>query len=275
MKTTLRIPKTILFPVDLSPHSASAASVVSDLARQFQSRVALLYVLEPLTHPFEMFSEGMRETRSRTEIARAKVEEFAKRELKGIPCDLRVEEGNPAGVIDRVSGETDADLICMPTRGHGPFRRFLLGSVTAKVLNDVKVPVLTGAHLDRPLRADGLRLGQLICAFSLDDRGKAALEGALLLCQIYEPAFTVVHAIERQNTYSAADVESSIKDIVGARTAKIVIEPAEPARLVSKVAAESDADLVVIGRSTPGPLGRLRTQSYAIIRESPCAVLSI
>ena len=35
----------------------------------------------------------------------------------------------------------------MPTHGYGVFRRFLLGSVTSKVLHDLGCPVLTGAHL--------------------------------------------------------------------------------------------------------------------------------
>jgi hypothetical protein len=36
------------------------------------------------------------------------------------------------------------------------------------------------------------------------------------------------------------------------------------------------ADVVIIGRGhVKEPLGRLRTNSYAIIRESPCPVISV
>jgi hypothetical protein len=50
----------------------------------------------------------------------------------------------------------------------------------------------------------------------------------------------------------------------------------EVADTVSHVAAGIEADLLVIGRNPdPGKLGRLRTDAYAIIRQSPCPVISV
>jgi nucleotide-binding universal stress UspA family protein len=42
-----------------------------------------------------------------------------------------------------------ADLIMMPTHGVGPFRSFLVGSATAKVLHDATCPVWTAAHAEQ------------------------------------------------------------------------------------------------------------------------------
>ena len=48
------------------------------------------------------------------------------------------------------------------------------------------------------------------------------------------------------------------------------------ATLVRNVALRKRADLVVIGRGClHDGLGRLRSNAYAIIRESPCPVLSV
>ncbi len=66
--------------------------------------------------------------------------------------------------------------------------------------------------------------------------------------------------------------DAGITDLAGM---KLIAEHGQPAKVVRKAAEDSGADLVVIGRSSPGPLGRLRTNSYSIIRESPCAVLSV
>ena len=51
----------------------------------------------------------------------------------------------------------------MPTRGLGNFRRFLLGSVTEKVLHDVNCALLSGAHESDPAEiARGFR--SIACA---------------------------------------------------------------------------------------------------------------
>jgi nucleotide-binding universal stress UspA family protein len=57
--------------------------------------------------------------------------------------------------------------------------------------------------------------------------------------------------------------------------ATLIVESGEIARVVDAAARTTGADLLVIGRSRQHGLGRLRTHSYAIIRESPCPVLSI
>ena len=56
----------------------------------------------------------------------------------------------------------------------------------------------------------------------------------------------------------------------------IVIEPGDPHKVVSQVAADLKSGVVVIGRGVSSDLlGRLRAQAYEIIRRSPCPVLSV
>jgi nucleotide-binding universal stress UspA family protein len=58
--------------------------------------------------------------------------------------------------------------------------------------------------------------------------------------------------------------------------AALVVERGEPAHVISAVASRTNADLVVIARgSAAGVFGRLRTNAYAIIRQSPCPVASV
>jgi nucleotide-binding universal stress UspA family protein len=46
--------------------------------------------------------------------------------------------------------------------------------------------------------------------------------------------------------------------------------------VASRAAQAHNADLLVIGRgSAAGLFGRLRTNAYAIIRQSPCPVVSV
>ena len=58
--------------------------------------------------------------------------------------------------------------------------------------------------------------------------------------------------------------------------AEIAVEGGDPPRVICQVAAANHADLLVIGRgSAAGLFGRLRTNAYAIIRQSPCPVVSV
>lgn len=58
--------------------------------------------------------------------------------------------------------------------------------------------------------------------------------------------------------------------------AQLVVEPGEPAQVIAAAAQRIGADVVVIGRgSAGGAIGRLRANAYAIIRQSPCPVVSV
>jgi nucleotide-binding universal stress UspA family protein len=56
----------------------------------------------------------------------------------------------------------------------------------------------------------------------------------------------------------------------------VIVRPGSPYKVVSEVARELRADLVIVGRSAGNDLfGRLRANAYEIIRRSPCPVASV
>ncbi|AKB42661.1 Universal stress protein [Methanosarcina sp. Kolksee] len=61
---------------------------------------------------------------------------------KGIDYEGVVVEGDPASAILEFAEQNKADIIIMGTLGKGGLERFLLGSVTYKVVRHSKVPVL-------------------------------------------------------------------------------------------------------------------------------------
>src|SRR5262249_40350522 len=75
------------------------------------------------------------------------------------------------------------DLIMLPTHGYGPFRRFLLGSVTAKVLHDAECPVWTAAHMEDAPIMGHLACRKIICAVDRSaDAGNLMKWAARLAC---------------------------------------------------------------------------------------------
>ena len=58
--------------------------------------------------------------------------------------------------------------------------------------------------------------------------------------------------------------------------ANVRLAGGEPAKAVSSIAAELEADALVIGRPLANRfMGRLRTYTYAIIRLAPCSVIRV
>src|SRR6266700_8075747 len=93
-----------------------------------------------------------------TEDRKRQIHSFLKSEFETVVTARMILEGAPSQVIADYAAKEKVDLIMMPTHGYGPFRRFLLGSVTAKALHDVDCPVWTSAHVaEKPTLPAGYR----------------------------------------------------------------------------------------------------------------------
>jgi nucleotide-binding universal stress UspA family protein len=98
--------------------------------------------------------------------AQHNVDRFLAPELEGLAVKRILLDGDPAQMILETARHQNVDLIMMPTHGYGAFRRFLVGSVTAKVLHDGECPVWTGAHLDA-VPSQEFAIGHVLCAIDL------------------------------------------------------------------------------------------------------------
>jgi len=283
----------ILLPADFSERSAGAARYARTLASRFGSELILLHVLTPPQYEFGALDIGgsmLNELyRSQAETAQREMESFLASELAGLNVRRLVLEGDPARKIVEFAHHESVDLIVMPTHGYGPFRRFILGSNTAKVLHDADCPVWTGVHLEEaPANVDA-PLASVLCAVDLGPQSSKTLFWAALLAREFGARLTLLHATAadpdsgdssevnwRVDVGEAAEQELlRLQRFVGAE-ADLIIEAGEPAAAICSVAQRVGADVVVIGRgSAAGVFGRLRTNAYAIIRQSPCPVVSV
>ncbi len=199
-------------------------------------------------------------------------------------------EGDPAREIVECARREEAGLIMMPTHGYGPFRRMLLGSVTAKVLHDADCPVWTTAHAETP-RAGEPTLKRILCALDLGPAGARALGWSARLATETAAQLTLVHALAEldprtEGYYFSPEwrkflLDSAEKVIAGLQhnagtKAEVVMTMGPAAEMICEEARKAEADLLVIGRGTDaGIIGRLTGQAYSIIRLSPCPVVSV
>jgi nucleotide-binding universal stress UspA family protein len=282
----------VLLPIDFSERSALAVRYARQLALHFESELVLAHVLAPLHSEFGAMqiagSMLVDVYRSRTDQAENDLNAFEAEALAGLKVRRLLLHGDPAGMIVEFARQERIDLIAMPTHGYGPFRRFILGSNTAKVLHDADCPVWTGVHMEeiRPVTAP---FNEILCAVDLGPQSARALAWASWLQREFHGHLTLIHAIA---AHSEAGDEpdlswrSGIREIaeeellrlqrqVGAE-ADLLLEAGEAARVICSAALRTGAGTLVIGRgSAAGDFGRLRTNSYAIIRQSPCPVVSV
>jgi nucleotide-binding universal stress UspA family protein len=283
----------ILLPVDFSERSTGAARYAQALARHFQAELVLLHVLTPPSHEFgalEIAGSMLGELyRNRAERASQELDRFLTAEMPGLKVRRIVLEGDPAKTIVALAHDEGVDIIIMPTHGYGPFRRYILGSNTAKVLHDADCPVWTGVHLEQAPALAPIPFRSILCAVDLGPQSSRTLDWAAWLARQFGARLRVVHATAgapdpgddpewrwRTETRAAAGRELlRLLDGVGAE-ADLSIEAGEPAQVICSAAARAEADVLVIGRgSAAGVFGRLRTNAYAIIRQSPCPVVSV
>lgn len=203
-------------------------------------------------------------------------------------ADLLVVHGDPGTEIVREAHSRGAGLIVMPTHGHGTLRRFILGSVTAKVLHDASCPVLTTTHhSDKPELGEA-PFRQILCAVDLGPASTSVLRAASALATQESAKLAMVHMLPPQTMlgFTYYDTERWTKH-AGAMLEKLQTETGvfapwyvregQLAPGVNDLAEETGADLLVIGRHPDRALasGRLRDQAYTLIRESRVPVLSV
>lgn len=131
----------ILIPTDGSEGAERAIEHGLELAEVYGSTVHALYVVEPV-HTTEYGIEAII-TAMESEGERATTDIAERGESRGIDVETAVRRGTPHKQILEYVGENDINLVVIGTHGRTGLDRYLLGSVTEKVVRLSDVPVLT------------------------------------------------------------------------------------------------------------------------------------
>jgi len=136
--------KHILLPLDGSPLAEHALPHAIAVAEHFQSELTLLRVLTPL--PIPPATSEAAQKRAENAIA-IFVHEYMERtavrvQKHGIPVNVIIIEGRPHIQITQYAETNQIDMIVMCTRGESGLSRWLMGSVSDRVMRGANVPVL-------------------------------------------------------------------------------------------------------------------------------------
>jgi nucleotide-binding universal stress UspA family protein len=287
--------KKILLPVDFPNTSLRVVDQAATLARHFQSEIVLLHVATTQSHHAGVPLDGP--ALARWDLLGAMLGEAEKTErgkgqslrqaLDGLTIRCVVVNGDPVRTILQTARTENADLLMMPSHGFA-FNRFLLGSVTAKVLYETDCPVWTGAHTEESTGQE-FAIRNVLCAVDLTPRSHRAVAWAAQMATEFGAQLTLAHVTasvelwgpggtyvnqrwKKELVGDAAEQLARLQKDAGVK-AEVFIGSGDVPKVLSQAATQTKADLLVTECYPYG--GNLRIHGYAIICVVPIPVLSV
>lgn len=281
----------ILFPSDGSEPAASALAYALDVAVEHGGTLHVLNVADTardsVVHVGGEVVDAL-ETEGE-EIVEAAADRARER---GVPVETAVMQGDPAATIADYAEEYGMDIVVMPTHGRQGVERFLLGSVTERVINATDVPVLA-LNPDRDEGAgypcqevlaptDGSRGAALAVAEGA--AVAAATGGRLHLLHVVETeslGLDVRSVVEddvleeRAGELLAAARETALESGLGDDAVTETVAEGRPHREIRDFVETNDVDLLVLGSHGEAEFSRyvLGSVTSKLLRTSPVPVL--
>jgi nucleotide-binding universal stress UspA family protein len=134
----------ILLPLDGSSMAEQALPHAISIAKRFKSELILLRVPVPLPSPQTTVASSLfRAEKEAASFIREYMESIAANvQEQGITTQIVITKGRPHLQIIQYSENENVDLIVMCTRGQSGLNRWLMGSITDRVVRGANVPVL-------------------------------------------------------------------------------------------------------------------------------------
>jgi nucleotide-binding universal stress UspA family protein len=298
----IRIDK-ILVPVDFSEPSKQALAYGASLALQFKAKLFIAHVV-PCTpfvaeaYPIDTFEcEKTRYEAAKADMATLLPPEYTDK----IQTEIIVKVGDVHDELLGIMSSEGIDLVVMGTHGRRAFERFLLGSVTERMLRKSAVPVLTVSHLDasHEIRTpDPVQLRRIVYATDLSSESGGGFHFAAELARAYKIPLSVVHVFDAlENAYWGAEMGVFVpedvvqmrknvkeridraveRELQGGITIDTIMRNGKPYQEIINYAEEAKADLIVVDMRYKGRLERavLGATAERLIRAATVPVLSV
>ena len=292
----------VLCPTDFSEFSELALRHAAALVRALGGDLTVAYVFPypvPLGGEVPYYTSQLLGSMARAEQLN-KLMSFARpAETAGVRVHSVLREGDPAREIARLAEELPADLLVLGTHGRAGFERFLLGSVTERLLRRAPCPVLTVRH-GEPGFEGGAPFRRILCATDLRSTSVEVVAYALALAKASAAYLTLLHVLEGPDFEPRSPLRFSVPEMPTMRKAlrddaRIRLRLAIPDEVrlriavrdllaegraheqILRVAREEAPQLIVLGAHGHGSLERMLfgSTSRRVVREAPSPVLII
>jgi nucleotide-binding universal stress UspA family protein len=255
---------SIVCGIDGSRAAQAALEVASALAPRLGLRLVVVHAVPAptptllLTAPARVPVDAERVDLLGRESGAALLEEAAG--AHDLPPDARrLELGGPVTRLATVAAEEEARLLVVGTRGDGPLRAALLGSVSTSLVRSAPCPVVV---VPPGLAAAALEDERILCGIAGAQDGRA-LEVAAWLSGALRVPLTVAHVVARDEAPCESAVRAAPTD------ADVRVLHGDPADELTALTAAMRPALVVVGSRERGIVtgGVLGSVSRALVRE--------
>lgn len=248
-------PQRIIVATDGSTDAELAAAIASDIAQRAGAELHLIHAWAPIStlgYPTPSAADPEQQQEEAESILSQAVERIAA--AGGYVTKMHLREGRPAEAIVDFCRDIDGNLLVTGSRGHGPLRRLVLGSVAEDVLRLATCPVLVTRGGATSWPPDEVVVGD---DGSRQASGAAAL--ALWLAQLYSAAARLVYVLPEPPLALAIDrdmraaVTRYVESIMLDRAAALVDDGGEDQLLVKAPMGDPAGALVAEAEQTGQP----------------------
>jgi nucleotide-binding universal stress UspA family protein len=279
----------VLAGIDFSEPSRAAFDRAVALCRMRNAELTILHAVSKV-QPFGWERERLIRLASFRRVA----------EALGVRVHVSLQHGDPAGVILLHARNWRPDLIVLGTHQRIGFERFRAGSVAEAVTLRANQPVLIvpGAAAEVDPRSDSV-FESVVAAVDFGITSPSVVRQAVALPRNPNDRVTLVHVVQGVSRTTVARNSAQhrvpefqqllaeaawqkLQEIIPKRVrgslqihARVVI--GDPSSEIARVAADASADVIVVGASSRGAIGRyiLGTTATRLIRTTGHPLLSV
>ncbi len=204
----------ILVPTDFSPLAENALKIAAQLAREYESEIYLLHMLElPLSQIDAMSTHSdLPEAMFFMKLAHKRFEDTMENDfLEGLKVHETVNFHETAEGILETCKENDIDLVIMGSNGSSGFKEMFIGSNTEKVVRTCEVPVLVVKN-----ESSALNIKEFVYASSFTEENKKPYKKAVLLANNFKARMHLLVINTVNNFYTTSEAEDMMNGFVAA-----------------------------------------------------------
>jgi len=204
----------ILVPTDFSPLAENALKIAAQLAREYESEIYLLHMLElPLSQIDAMSSHSdLPEAMFFMKLAHKRFEDVMEKDfLDGLTVHETVNFHETAAGILETCKENDIDLVIMGSHGASGFKEVFIGSNTEKVVRTCEVPVLVVKNEN-----SALDIKDFVYASSFTEENKKPYKKAVQLANKMKARMHLLVINTVNNFYTTSEAEEIMNGFVAA-----------------------------------------------------------